>query len=61
METFTTEPKGDYVREVMAELRKMEGTNRTLLSEKTELAQEVRRLKRTVTTQANEIAKLKRA
>lgn len=59
MESFTAEPKGDYVREVMAELRKMEGTNRTLQSEKMELTLEVRRLKRTVTTQANEIAKLK--
>lgn len=59
MDSFEVEPKGDYVREVVGALRKMEGCNRQLQTENDQLTGQLRRLKQTLSTQASEIARLK--
>ncbi|MDA0577500.1 MAG: hypothetical protein O3B24_05315 [Verrucomicrobia bacterium] len=61
MDAINTERKGDFMREVMADLRKTEQDNRQLQTENTQLTEEVKRLKRTVSAQADAIVKLKRA
>ena len=59
MTIMKSEYKGDYVREVEGALRKAETNNRLLQTANRELTDDLRRLKRQVTAQATEIAKLK--